>query len=155
MDAKTTIAKVSGLIKSNQFDEAIPLLQELLKTDTKNELAMGLLASVYAEIQMNDKAIALYQKMLTINPNNPLARFQLGMIHFSNNQFDEAIDIWLASLTDEKNFMLHYYAGLAYLEKQQPGNARPMFEKAKQYMPTNHALYPNLMGLLADKQNIH
>ena len=155
MDAKTTIAKVSGLIKSNNFDEAIPLLQELLKTDTKNELAMGLLASVYAEIQMNDKAIGLYQKMLSINPNNPLARFQLGMIHYTNKHFDEAIEIWLASLTDEKNFMLHYYTGLAYLQKQQPENAKPMLEKAKQYMPNNHALYNSLIDLLTDKQNIH
>ena len=151
MDAKKTIAKVTGLIKSNSFDEAITLLQELLKTDTKNELALGLLASVYAEIKMNDKAINLYKKILTVNPNNPLARYQLGMIHFTDNQFDEAIDIWLASVTDEKNYMLHYYTGLAYMQKKQVENAKPMFEKAKQYMPTDHPLYQSLTELIADK----
>lgn len=155
MDAKKIIAKVTGLMKSNNFDEAIPLLQDLLKSEPQHELALGLLASIYAEIQMTDKAIDLYQQLLSINPNNPLARLQLGMLFYANNQFDEAIEIWLASLTDEKNFVLHYYTGMAYLQKQQPEHASAMFEKARHYMPDTHALYPDLMLQMSDKQNLH
>lgn len=155
MDAKKTIAKVTDLIKNTQYDQAITLLKELLSTDTKNELAIGLLASVYAEIQMDDKAIELYQQMLDINPNNPLARFQLGMIYFNKNQYDDAINIWLASVVDDKNFMLHYYTGLAYLQKNQAENAQPMLAKARQYMPENHPLFKNLNDLVSNRQNIH
>lgn len=155
MDVKKTISQITGLIKTNEYDEAITLLKKIIETDSRNELALGLLASVYAEINMDNKSIELYQKILKINPNNPLARYHLGMIHFANNQFDEAIDIWLASVTDEKNFVLHYYLGLAYMQKQQEENARPMFEKAKQYMPDNHPLYKDLIESLGNQHNIH
>lgn len=155
MDVKSTISKASELIKSRSFEQAIPLLKDLISTDTDNELALGMLASVYAEIQMNDKAMELYERILAINPANPLARFQLGLLNYNNNQFDQAIEIWTPALSDEKNFMAQYFTGLAYLQIQQPKHARPLLEMAQQYMPTDNPLYSSLNDLLADKQTLH
>ena len=155
MDVKSTISQASELIKSRSFEQAIPLLKDLISTDTNNELALGMLASIYAEIQMKDKAMGLYERILAINPANPLARFQLGLLNFNNNQFDQAIKIWTPALSDEKNFMTQYFTGLAYLQIQQPTQARPLLEMAQQHMPTDNPLYNSLNDLLADKQTLH
>ena len=155
MDVKSTISQASELIKSRSFEQAIPLLKDLISTDTNNELALGMLASIYAEIQMKDKAMGLYERILAINPANPLARFQLGLLNFNNNQFDQAIKIWSPALSDEKNFMTQYFTGLAYLQIQQPAQARPLLEMAQQHMPTDNPLYNSLNDLLADKQTLH
>lgn len=155
MDVKSSISKASQLIKSHSYDEAIPLLKDLLKTEGNNELVLGMLASVYAEIQMTDKAIALYERILSINPDNPLARFQLGLQYFNNEQFDQAIETWTPSLQDEQNFMAHYFTGLAYLQKQQPDQARPLLEKAQQHMPDDNPLYSSLTNMLSEMRSLH
>lgn len=151
MDLKSTVAKASELIKARRFDEAIPFLKDLIKTNPDNELALGMLASIYAEIQMQDKAIALYEHILSINPDNSLACFQLGLILFNSQQFDKAIKIWEPALADAKNFMVHYFSGLAYLQQKQPAQAKKLLEKAQQHMPTDHHLKNNLNDLLVDR----
>lgn len=155
MDVKSTISQASELIKSRSFDQAIPLLKDLISTDTDNELALGMLASIYAEIDMPEKARSLYSRILELNPANPLARFQLGLNYFNANQINEALEIWEPGLTDKTDFMIKYFTGLAYIQLKEYVKAKSILEQAEQIMPKNHPLYGELKQLTDTEVQLH
>lgn len=66
--------------KQGDLESAIVHLKELLAADPRHEIALGLLAGIYAQLKMSDRAVALYRQVLEINPGNPLARLQLSLL---------------------------------------------------------------------------
>lgn len=155
MEAKTAISKASNYIKSREFDLAIPLLKKLVETEKDNELVLGMLASVYAEIGMKDKAEDLYTQVLAINPENPLARFHLGLLHFTSDQYDEALAVWEPGLHNHSDFMLHYYCGLVYLQNNKTDKAKALLLQAEKFMPNSHPLFSTLRDTLANMGVLH
>lgn len=155
MEAKTAISKAADYIKSREFDQAIPILKKLVETEKENELVLGMLASVYAEIDMKDKAEDLYKRVLTINPENPLARFHLGLLHFTSHQYDKALAVWETGLHNHSDFMLHYYCGLAYLQNNKADKAQKLFLQAEKFMPNSHPLFSTLRDMLANMGVLH
>jgi len=132
--------------KKREFDGAIETLKKLIAHAPKHELALGMLASLYAEIGMRDRAIEIYQNILGFNAANPLARFQLGLVQLNNGQPQQALDTWAPALSNE-DFMLHYHSGLALKALNRSDEARQMFDHANKTMPANHALYAQLQEI--------
>lgn len=155
MDVKSTISKASELIKARSFEQAIPLLKDLISTDTDNELALGMLASIYAEIDMQEKARSLYSRILELNPANPLARFQLGLNYFNANQIKEALEIWEPGLADKTDFMTKYFTALAYIQLKQYEKAKGFLVQTEKIMPKDHPLYSELTKLTGTEVQLH
>ena len=120
------------------------LLSDFLEANPKNEIATGMLASVYAEIKMFDKALELYSKILDVNPGNILARFHLGLIHFNNTEFKEAIGAWEPAISDPSDFMVKYFTGLAFLNVKELNKGISLLIEASELMPSDHPLHEQL-----------
>lgn len=134
--------------RRGDFESAIVHLKRLLAADPRQEIALGMLAGIYAELKMADRAADLYRQVLAVNPRNPLARFQLGLLQFTEGRPREAVDTLHPALVDESDFLAHLYSGLALRQLGLTGEARPLLEVAAQRMPVDHALYPKLRELL-------
>lgn len=132
------------------FAMAMLHLRELLAVDPRQEIALGMLAGIYADLKMPDRAAGLYRQVLSFNPGNPLARFQLGLLQLTASRPRAALETLRPALADESDFLAHFHSGLALRELGRAGEARQLLEVAAQRMPADHVLYPQLRELLAE-----
>lgn len=142
------LIEATALAKSGDFEGAIVKLKALIESHPLHEIALGMLAGIYAQIGMHDRAIEYFRRVLKINPENPLARFQLGLSQLSSGQPADALNAWKPALKNPDDFLVRFYSGLALMQLERPAEARPLLEEAAQQMPKNHALYPQLTELL-------
>ena len=122
--------------------------QAVLALDPRNEIAIGMLAGIYVQLNLRDRARACLRQVLEINPKNTLARHQLGLLQLEAGEPQAAIDTWAPSL-DNEDFVAHFHTAVALLELKKPSEARPLLEHCAPRMPRDHQLYPRLQELLA------
>lgn len=140
----------AACVRRGDFATAMVQLKELLAADPRQEIALGMLAGIYAELKMSDRAEALYRQVLAVNPRNALARFQLGLMQLADRRPREALETLRPALVDEGEFLAHFHSGLALRQLGRAGEARRLLEVAAQHMPADHVLYPQLRELLAE-----
>jgi tetratricopeptide (TPR) repeat protein len=134
--------------KQGDLEGAILHLKEALSVEPDHEIANGMLGGIYAELKMPERATACYERVLARNATNVLARFQLGLLQLSGGRAREAVATLRPNLSDDKEFLAHFYSGVALRELGKGGEARVLLERAAQRMPADHALYPQLQDLL-------
>ncbi|MEO5351091.1 MAG: GSCFA domain-containing protein [Magnetococcus sp. YQC-3] len=102
---------VRDYCKNGAVDQALPLLEEILSTDSSNLPAMELAAFSYARIGDYDQAIKYY-KQLTISRANPEDHYNVGVILKGKNEFSQAIDSFREVIRhDQKNVQARYQIG--------------------------------------------
>ena len=69
---------------------AIPMLEEAVKLDPKNDIAFAKLGEVYDANNDSTKALANYEKALQINPELPSIYVPAGVIYLSNGEIAKA-----------------------------------------------------------------
>ncbi len=150
---KGQLALATNLAKDRQFDQAIVILKSLVSENSKDEIVLGLLASIYFQIGMEEHAKDFYLKILTVNPENALAAFQLGLAQLSTGQAQEAVDTWAPLLKNEQEFMAHFHTGLAFLELERPVEALNVLQIARLNMPKSHPLFEKADEIIASLEN--
>jgi len=78
-DKKKLLSQATEALQAGEPEQAISVLKDLLEKYPKNEIASGLLASIYAEIGMLDRAEEHFREALNANRQNPLLRLHLGL----------------------------------------------------------------------------
>lgn len=142
LTSKLGLAAVAA--KQGDYEQAIAQLKDLLAIDARHEVALGMIAAIYAQLGMRDRAVDYYGKALAINSGNTLARFQLGLVQLTDQQPPQALATWKPCLNDETNFMVRFHSGLALLQLGRESEAREMFEAADVHMPRSHPLQEQL-----------
>jgi Flp pilus assembly protein TadD len=143
------LADAAREVRLGRFDEAIAHLKRLLDTEPRNEIALGMLAGIYAQIGLHDRAIEQYRRVLVVNPGNPLARFQLGLSQLQSGRPADALETWHATQVEESDYLVHHFSGIALLDLGRNDEARAILDQAQRHMPANHTLYPQLVALRA------
>lgn len=149
------LERATQQVKDNDLDNAIVTLKEILAKNPTHDISLGMLASIYLQIDMVQPAIDLYEKLLETSPENPLARFQLGLAKLKNSQPQDALNVWEPMLTIENEFMAHFHSALAQLELGRQPNALDLLDKARQHMPTAHPLYAQLVDLQSKLSDVN
>lgn len=149
-NAVEILSKATDAAKQGNLDEAIPLLKEVLSDYPDNEVANGMLASIYLQIGALEQAKQQFTELLQAHPENPLGRFQLGMCQLSMNHPKDALSTWQPLLADQEEFMAHFHSGLAQIELGNPKESYELVQIAAQRMPSNHPLYPKLLEVRSD-----
>ena len=86
---------------------AIPLLEAVIKRDSKNVEAYARLADLYSKEKMDDKAKSILEKLISLQPNNPDVFYSLGDYYFKAKNYNEALKHF------QKSFMLDQRAQTA------------------------------------------
>jgi tetratricopeptide (TPR) repeat protein len=79
------------LVNTNKGTEAIPYLEQVIKTQTNyTTAAYSLLGGVYDKALQPDKAIAVYKDGLKAYPQDQNLNFNLGIAYFRARQYNDA-----------------------------------------------------------------
>jgi tetratricopeptide (TPR) repeat protein len=151
IDSVGTTSLLSAAIQragEGAYDEAQEHLNALLVREPRDELALGMLAAVYAEMKQFDVAALHFQRVLDVNPVNALARFQLGLVLLASQKPDEALAAWQDGVYAENEYLVDYHRGVALAELGREREAFERFELARQQMPVDHVLYRQLLSHL-------
>lgn len=127
-------------MREQRHKDALVSLKQIINDEPDNEIALGMLASAYAELGMRDRARQHFDKILELKPGNPLARFQRGLMDFEDGKPESALDIWQPLLADDDDFMGHFHSALAFLQLEQPDEAKELLVTAQKRMPSSHPL---------------
>jgi pentatricopeptide repeat protein len=79
IEHKTVLARVLAI--REKFDEAIQILDDIIKEDDKNYHPVYLLALIKEHQENYEEAINLYYQAIQLNPNNGKLYYQLGAIY--------------------------------------------------------------------------
>ena len=89
----STLANIRNLMKASKLDEALSLLQKLLKDYPDEILYNGLLAELYREKGENAKAMEVYNMLMERNPDNPETQLSLCDFLISEKKYDELLQL--------------------------------------------------------------
>lgn len=137
-EVKNVLKQAVNLQKAGHLQDSLAILKDAVEQGIRHEVVLGMLASHYAEIGLNDKAMSLYQEILTHNADNHLARFQLGHLLFAQQQYQSALDTWKPILNVPEDFLTKLYAAKAYVALNNLPEAIPLLQAALKTAPTNH-----------------
>ena len=145
--SKEALGAAAACVRRGDFEAALAQLKALLALDPRHELATGMLAGLYAQLNMPERAQHYYEQVLRLNPANDLARFQLGLLQFESGQPQEALETWKPEVAKPQDYVIHFHCALAHLKLKRRDEAAKLLERAAQYMPRDHLLYPQLERL--------
>jgi len=129
--AHANLRKVRQLEHSGRDDEALALLNKLIKETPDDVPVYVKRGMLYERLTIFDKAIADYSSALRIRPFNMRARMQRGMCYVKMRQSALAIkDFNLALKHDDLEWEPWYWRGVAYAYDMDMNAALPDLKKA-------------------------
>ena len=142
------------MIKGNS-DEAISLLQGIIKDEPQFALAHHLLGIGYMRKGETAQARAAFQEGIKLNPNLSESRTALAQLYLLEGSADLAIEQAQAAIQlNPRNVTAALISGDAYLLKGDLAKSRQVFEAISQALPKD-PIGPYRLGVIdrAEKQN--
>ncbi len=93
-DLDATYCLADMLNKNKQNNDAIQMLQEILKRKPESEKATNLLADIYFEEERYKEAASIYMTLLRYHPGSYDIYYNLGMIYTMINDFGRAKEFY-------------------------------------------------------------
>ena len=123
------IPRAFGYLQRNLPDSAIPLLEQAIAYNPKNEEAYRLLGSALVNTRQDVKAKETLNKAITLLPENYEAYDLMGLIDFNNQRYKEAIELFKKAYGFKVNFpSAYYHAAISYMNLGQYQDAVKHFE---------------------------
>ena len=144
VDAKQKIATANLLYEAmvhtenERFQEAVPLLEEVLQQEPHAVAAYLQLGRAYVALKEYQKAIAPLQHVVEMTPDNSLARYELGCALVKTGQWNEAAPQFEAAVSQmDSSSMMHFYLALVYERTSRSDQALSEFQNALRRDPEN------------------
>ena len=130
-------------------DEAISLLQGLVRDKPQFALAHHFLGIAFLQKRQRGQARGAFTQAVTLNPNLPEARTALAEIYLSEGSADLAIEQAQAAIQlNPRNVQAAIIAGDAYLRKGDLAKSKQVFEAIAKVLP-KEPIGPYRLGLVA------
>ena len=83
-----------AFLRSNRHREAIPVFQQLIKSQPTNQSAHTLIARAHIYLENYAAAAAAYRHLLQLNPDDNQARYNLGVMYLTLGNAEKARQIY-------------------------------------------------------------
>jgi len=141
-----------ALTMTNKFDEALPALNEALKREPKNALALGYRAEVFIAKNKPNEAAADLRAALAVEPK-PQTKLRLAALQAQAKQFNEAITLFQEVLKeDPSNADARVGLTGALIESGRAADAAAQLEQLVKAEPGRAVLRAQLAELYLPKQ---
>ena len=143
-EKENLIEKAKSLVKTEDFEGAIKILEDLYQQqpdfDVKNNLLEALFAyggylNDYYVLEY-DESINFFKRIIELDSENYRAHYNLGIAYFNLNRFEEALNAYKIALSikpDHKH--VYYNIGLLHEKTENLENAIEAYEKALEIDP--------------------
>jgi len=143
-EKENLIEKAKSLVKTEDFEGAIKILEDLYQQqpdfDVKNNLIEALFAyggylNDYYVLEY-DESINFFKRIIELDSENYRAHYNLGIAYFNLNRFEEALNAYKIALSikpDHKH--VYYNIGLLHEKTENLENAIEAYEKALEIDP--------------------
>lgn len=132
--------KAQEEIKKNRNDEAIALLQQVVKNDPKDFIAWTELATVQFKKEKLEDAEKSYLKALEEKPAYIVALMNVGKLRMAQKNFDGAIEIFTRAVTAQPlSADANLYLGESFLQIKKGSKAVGYLNKAIELDPVGKA----------------
>jgi tetratricopeptide (TPR) repeat protein len=123
---------VEELEKKGDWKGLLEFAETRLSNDEKNPAWLYLSGLAFHKLNRIEDAIGRYQKALDVKPDYKEAQLNLGICYLDRGGYDKAIATFIDLIGKAPEMWQPYYnAGLAYVRKQDPINARVYLEQLK------------------------
>ena len=124
--------------EKGRYEEAVPLLEEILAKEPQTLSAYLLLGRSYVALKEYQKAIAPLQRVVATTPDNSLAHYELGCALVKTGQWNEAAPQFQAAVSQmNSSAMMHFYLALVYQQTSHNEEALAEFKDALHWDPKN------------------
>jgi len=120
------------LTDQKDFLNGIPMLEEVIKKEPHNEIAMLKLAEAYLQIMQNDKAIRTVNQCLENYPDYDKALNLKGIAYMQNQEYDQALStfIYIINKVNYRFVTAYHNISLIYVRQNDPETAKNYLRKA-------------------------
>jgi tetratricopeptide (TPR) repeat protein len=139
IDKAKVIEEARILLKNEEYERAIELLEELYKNHPDLEVEKILVKSLYAYggylnddyVLEYEKSINYFTRIIEINPNDYRAYYNLGIAYYNLERFEEALKSYRIAISIKPDYKHCYYnIGLIYESTGKFEKAAEAYEKA-------------------------
>ena len=121
-----------------RYEEARPILEEVVKREPHALTAYLLLGRVYVSLKEYQEAIAPLQHVVEATPDNSLAHYELGCALVKTGRWNEAALQFEAAVAQmNSSAMMHFYLALVYQQTSRNEEALAEFKDALRWDPKN------------------
>jgi len=130
------LALAHSCLWSKQWQCVMDIYHEILSLNADSAEADMLAGEALDEMKDNEGSTKMFRAAVKANPKEPNAHFGLGYLLWTQKQYPEAVTEFQAELAnDPRHAQAALYLGDAYLQLNQPDQARPVLAKAVELNP--------------------
>ncbi|MGA2775343.1 MAG: tetratricopeptide repeat protein [Candidatus Omnitrophota bacterium] len=146
--------RANSEFKKGNTDEAISLINQAIKLNSKNAVDYNLLAECQRKKRRFDDAVASYKKSLEITPDNSTTHNNLGVVYVEKGDDVKAIESYKRSLElDANDQIVLANLGRSLHKKGQLLEAARAFQRAQEIKPDS-SVTEELNAILQQTGNI-
>jgi arylsulfatase A-like enzyme/Flp pilus assembly protein TadD len=148
------IRQVNFLFENGRFEDAIPVLKDLVKKETGMAMLYGKLGGSYMKTHQYDKAVPVLRKAVELDPALTMAQMDLGRALLRTEDFNGAATVF-ETLLARMPLMLdaHLFLEVAYARAGRVQDTIKECEKVIEFMPEHYGSYLTLGRALAKSGN--
>jgi len=118
-------------MEQEQFQEAVPVLQQVLEREPNTPIASLQLGRAYMSLREYQKALAPFRTLVERKPDDAFARYELGCALVKTGSWDEALPHFEAAVSQMTgSSMMHFYLALVYQKTSRIDDATKEFQNA-------------------------
>ncbi len=148
-DPKILLSKAKLLDEKEMYDEAIELLEKLIKLDPKNSNGYWQLGWEFGKKGNHEKSIENYNKCIALEPNSASAHNNMGVEFNRLEKYTEALKAYEKALSIEKGKALYHSNKANVLNKLgKPDDSIATYKNAITLLPNEESLYIGVLNIL-------
>ncbi len=148
-DPKILLSKAILLDEKEMYDEAIELLEKLIKLDPKNSNGYWQLGFELSKKGDRDKSIENYKKCIQLEPNSASAHNNMGVELDRLEKYNEALKAYEMALSIDNDKAIYHSNKANVLNKLgKPDDSIATFKDAITLLPNEENLYKGLLNIL-------
>jgi len=118
-------------MEQEQFQEAVPILEQVLKEEPNTPIASLQLGRAYMSLREFQKAVTPFRTLVEMQPDDAFARYELGCALVKIGSWDEARPHFEAAVSKMTgSSMMHFYLALVYQRTSRMDDALKEFQSA-------------------------
>lgn len=142
-------------MEQEQFDEAIPLLQQVTKGEPRSSTGHLELGRALVHVKRYDEALPVLRVAVEKMPNSGMAHFELGLALVKTGQWSLALPEFQTAVTNSpKSAQLHFYVAAVLTKLRRKEEAIKEYEAALEIDPGHYQtnlIYGRILFMGGDK----